>query len=257
MKFLTPETTAQMKRSLNMLSGYIDVAASLPNAEMSKAIITKLEDRKENIKSQYAEIENEDGSTLVKHPAIGFITIEEKLCEEPVRLFASKVKSLSTSRVRVFRCDALVSQQGNVDYVNRVLLLDVEMSQMEFANLLANPGRGVYAATIRQNAETEIEFKGDLNTLRSKMMYDAAQEMTDGLSQWVDELVNAADKAKEKGGVMSKSARMEASKTAHVLGEWTESNPAYYAQRLAEFTDKTTTDIKLEVMSANKIKESM
>ncbi len=256
MKFLMPENMTRLHKELKKIDGYLAVAESMPETAMREGILDKLAASRQALIEQYGEFELDDGSTLVKHPGIGYITLEESLCSEPVRLFESKVKSLSTNRIRVYRCDALIGLNGNVRYVNRTLLIDVEMSQAAFAQLIVNPGFGRYPATIRHNGHEAVEFEGDISDLRAKILYDTAQRMTNGLSQWVDELTQAFDACKDKGGAMSQQSRRDVSRTANVLESWTNSNPGFYAKRLAEFSDSTTVDIKLEIMMAHKLKQA-
>ncbi|MFK4136790.1 hypothetical protein ACI2KR_31670 [Pseudomonas luteola] len=254
MKYLTPETTVKMRSALKELDGVAALAGSIENKALSESILSKIEASKQAYLAQYAEIENEDGTVLVKHPGIGFITVTEAPCAEPTRLFASRVKSLSSVKINVYHADALVHEDGNVTYVNRRLVVATEMTQSSFADLITSPGRGHRPATIRELNGKSIAYEGDINTIRSKLMLDEALGVTNGLSAWVDELLSGATQACEKGGVMSKKAREEIAHNASVLNSWGESNPGYYAKLLGEFTALTTADMKLEVMSAHRLK---
>jgi hypothetical protein len=251
-KHLTPAHTIKMRQAVAEMSGIIAVAQTIKDPVLSASIVSKTQYAIDELKARYAEIENEDGTVLVKHPAIGYVTVDEALCEEPVRLFASKVQSLSTNRIRLYGADALVGVDGNVTYVNRKLIIDVEMTQMAFASLLANPGRGEYAATIRELNGVPVSYDGDLNSKRGKLMFNESLNSTEGMAQWAVKLVEQAQEAANKGGTLSKGARAEMDKNAEVLSSWTESNPAFYAQLLADFTASTTTDMKMEIMSATK-----
>ncbi|MEG0869651.1 MAG: hypothetical protein RSG77_21800 [Hafnia sp.] len=253
-KYLMPEHCRNMHNAVNEMLGVIAVAKSIQDAALSESIITKIQLQIDELHGLYGEIHNDDGTVLVKHPAIGFVTVEERLCEEPVRLFASKVKSLSTNRVCLYRADALVDLVGNVSYVNRKLLVDVEMTQMAYAALLANPGRGHYAATIRKLGDVAVTYDGDLNGIRGKLMFEESQNVTEGMAKWAQSLVSVAQQAADKGGLMSKAARAKMDQDASVLSSWTASNPEHYATVLADFTSSTSTDMKMEVLSAAKIK---
>lgn len=254
MNYLIPSTIENLQKSLKELSGMIAVAHEIEDPAMAERVIAKLEARKALESSRYAEIENEDGTVLVKHPAIGFITIDEDVCENPVRLFGSRVKSMSSLRVRIYHADALVGVEGNVSYVNRTTLLDVEMSQAAFANVIASPGRGHYAATIREYDGKAIQFEGDVGSERNKVMVDHAVNVTEGLQKWVTNIMGAFEASASKPGAMTNKDRAELSQTANTLQGWTESNPAFYAGQLAELADQTTTDMKLEIMALSKIK---
>ena len=253
LKYLTPDTTVRMRQSLAEMQGALEVAKSIPDPTIAASVVAKIEKSIADLKSRYGEVHNPDGSVLVKHPAIGFITVEEAMVDEPVRLFASRVKALSTNRVKLYNADALVHADGHVTYENRVLLIDVEMSQMAFALLIANPGSGEYAATIRNLNGTEVSYDGDLNNIRGKLMFEETQGHTEGIAQWAKKIVAGAREAAEKGGSMSKGARDQMDHDAKVLETWGLSNPAYYAKRLAEFAASTTNDMKMEVIAANKI----
>ena len=255
-QYLKPEHTERLRKAVRDLDGVLALARRMPDQVMANAIITKVNAHKNSLIAQYAEIQNEDGSVLAKHPSIGFITIEEALCDEPVRLFAARVKSLSTNRIKVYHADALIAPSGNVTYVNRTLLLDTEMSQMAFANLIANPGRGHYPATVREYRGVPVVYENDMSSIGAKKVFEAAIGVTEGLSQWVDEMLKPAMSAAQRGGVMSKKAKDEILDNASTMTSWAKNNPAYYAKLLGEFAANTTTDIKLEVMSASKLKEN-
>jgi hypothetical protein len=252
--YLKPEHTTHLRDSLSKIDGTILLAKKIDDGEMSASIISKLKAKKASILSAYGEYPQADGSLIVKHPAIGYITIESEVCDEPRRLFASRVKSLSSNMIRIYGADAQAQANGSVSYINRRLLLEMEMSQIAFSQLLANPGRNHYPGTIRsKNSETVIQVP-DMNEIRMSLMFNEAQRMTSRLDEWADELLSGIVSAIEKGGVMSKRDRTDMAKNAQILSVWTEKNPAFYAERLAEFSDETTTDIKLEVMFLAQIK---
>ncbi|MDU8350744.1 hypothetical protein RYA05_02430 [Pseudomonas syringae pv. actinidiae] len=255
MKHLIPSTTERLDIAVKEFDGMIALAHTIPDKEMAERVVSKLEARKSREQARYGEIENADGSVLVKHPAIGFITIDEDVCETAVRLFGSRVKSMSSLRVRVHHADALIGVDGNVTYVNRTVLLDVEMSQAAFASVISNPGRGQYAATIREHRGVAVEYQGDVGSERNRVMVEHAVGSTEGLNSWVNKLMGAFEESSKKPGPMSGAARQELSKDASTLESWTKSNPAFYASQLAELADQTTTDMKLEVMALRKIKE--
>lgn len=254
-KYLTPQTTQHLRQAVFEMNGMIDFAKNIADKSVSESIIEKIEKQIIQLESRYAEIHNGDGSVLVKHPGIGFITMEEKICEEPTRLFAAKTKSLSSVMVTLYGADAHVAADGNVTYINRKVLLQVEMTPMAYASLLASPGRGCFPATIRQNHGEPVFFDSDLNEVRGKLMFEKTQNATEEIGKWAIKLVEAAQAAKEKGGIMSKGARESIVKEAKVMKDWGNSNPGYYAKLLADFTAETTTDMKMEITNATKIME--
>lgn len=256
-KYLKWMHTRNLRKSVNELRGMQAFALSMPDQAIAQSIHQKLELKIRAMVEQYGEEHREDGSVLVRHPGIGFITVNHQVCDEPVRLFASKVKSLSTNFVVVYRADALVNTNGNIEYVNRQEIVRMEMSQAAYAELVANPGRGHYAATIRSKFGEPVEYEGDLNWIRAKLVFDEALSVTEGLEKWANDLLQGLDNAIAKGGMMSKRDREAMIHDARILKDWTEGNPAFYAKRLAEFSDSTTQDIKLEVMSVvgNKVQE--
>jgi len=248
-KYLKWMHTRNLRKSVNELRGMQAFALSMPDQAIAQSIHQKLEAKIRAMVEQYGEDHYEDGSVLVRHPGIGFITVNHVVLDEPVRLFASKVKSLSTNLVVVYRADALVKPNGVIEYINRQEIVRVEMSHTAYSELMANPGRGHYPATIRSLFGDAVEYEGDLNWIRAKLVYDEALSVTEGLEKWANGLLKGVDDAIAKGGVMSKRDREALVKNADTLRRWTESNPAFYAKRLAEFSDTTTQDIKLEVMS--------
>ena len=247
--YLKWQHTRHLRNSVKELRGMQDFAKTMPDQAMAQSIVDKLESKIQLMIDQYGEEHHEDGSVLVRHPGIGFITVNHVVLDEPVRLFASKVKSLSTNMVVVYRADALVKPSGVIEYINRQEIVRVEMSHSAYSELMANPGRGHYPATIRSLFGDAVEYEGDLNWIRAKLVYDEALSVTEGLEKWANGLLKGVDDAIAKGGVMSKRDREALVKDAETLRRWTESNPAFYAKRLAEFSDTTTQDIKLEVMS--------
>lgn len=256
-KYLKWEHTRHLRNSVKELRGMQKFAMSMPDQAMAQSIFDKIDFKINAMIAEYGEEHRDDGTVLVRHPGIGFITVNHVLCDEPVRLFASKVKSLSTNLVVVNRADALVQVNGTIEYINRQEIVRMEMSQSAYSELIANPGRGHYPATIRSIFGEPVSYEGDLNWIRAKLVYDEALSVTEGLEKWANDLLKGVDEAIEKGGAMSKRDREALVKDADVLKQWTESNPAFYAKRLAEFSDVTTQDIKLEVMSvaASKVQE--
>lgn len=252
--YIKPEHTRHLRSSLLEIDGTIALAKKIDNAALSDSIVRKMEAKKASMLSAYGEFPQEDGSLIVKHPSIGYITIDSEVCDEPRRLFAARVKSLSSNMIRIYRADAQAHANGNVSYINRSLLLEMEMSQIAFSQLLANPGRSHYPGTIRNKDGVTVDQVSDMNEIRMQLMFNDAQSMTKGLDKWANELLSGIESAIEKGGVMPKRDRAEMAKNADVLSGWTEGNPAFYAKRLAEFSDETTTDIKLEVMFLAQIK---
>jgi hypothetical protein len=252
--YLKREHTTHLRESLLELDGTILLAKNIDNDAMSASIVSKLEAKKVALLATYGEYPQEDGSLIVKHPSIGYITIDSEACDQPRRLFAARVKSLSSNMVRIYGADAHAHANGNVSYVNRRLLLEMEMSQIAFSQLLANPGRGHYPGTIRNKNGEAVDQVSDMNEARMRLIFNDAQEMTKGLDKWANELLSGLEAAIEKGGAMPKRDRAEMAKNAGILSDWTAGNPAFYAKRLAEFSDETTTDIKLEVMFLAQIK---
>lgn len=255
MKHLIPSTTERLDIAVKELDGMIALAHTIPDKEMAERVVGKLEARKSREQARYGEIENADGSLLVKHPAIGFITIDEDVCETAVRLFGSRVKSMSSLRIRVYHADALIGADGNVTYVNRSVLIDVEMSQAAFASVISNPGRGHYPATVREHRGVAVQYEGDVGSERNRVMVEHAVGVTEGLNDWANQLMESFKQSSAKPGAMSNATRSQITKDANTLEQWTKSNPAFYASQLAELADQTTTDMKLEVMALRKIKE--
>jgi hypothetical protein len=234
--------------------GLLEVAEAITDPQMRERVIAKLNAARKAFQALYGEVQNADGTLLVKHPAIGFITIDEIVKEEPERLFASRVKSMSSLMIRIYRADGLISEAGSVTYVNRDLLLEVEMSQSEFAGVVSTSMGTSFAATIRSNMGKKVDFEGDLNSVRNQLIMSDTLEMTSRLDERVAIVLKKIADSAGEGKPVGAKLRQEIAFDAGIVKDWTDSNPAYYAKRLGEFTAQTTSDIRMEVESMAKIK---
>lgn len=254
--YLTSETLVRNMTTEREISGLISLSERIVNPDLRDSIIAKIEAYGQKQEARYAEVINPDGSTLVKHPGIGFVTINESVLDEPIRLFASRVNSMSSLRVCVYQADALVDVDGSVSYVNRVLLSDMEMTQAAFNGLISSGNGNCFPGTIRNLQGIPVSFDGDINSIRTKIIMNDTLKMTEGLNQWVMEIVEKTNAAAQAGGTLSQKSRSDISKVTNNLISWTDANPGYYAKRLGEFTEQTTADIKLEVHSLTKNMEN-
>lgn len=254
-KYLKQTNTFEASNAIRKFKAYLRIAQSMGNKVMAEKISLKIQALLDKFESRFNETALEGGQILVKHPGIGFITVQEKLCDEPVRLFASKAKSLSLNTICVYQADALVLANGNIEYINRVKLLEVDMSQIEFSRLISNPGRGRFPATIREINGVQAEYEGDLNGFRSQRKLEQTLELTEGMNQWITALKGDLEAVKSKSGAMSRKAKDQLIKNADVLQTWALRNPAYAAKTLAEFTDESASEVKMEIIAAVRIKE--
>lgn len=249
-KYLTPDTYVKLLKSSEELKSLMRIAEGIADKRVSANVIAKAKKAHDDLNARYGETLHADGSVLVKHPAIGYVTVEERLCNEPKHLFAASTRSLSTTIISLYATDALIKPDGSVSYINQNLLIEVEMTPMAFANLVASPGCGHMPATLLKTGGRDIQYEGDLSTIRGQLMFDMTQESTEGIAQWVEKIVEAAQNSSAKGGVMSRSARNEMDKNADTLLRWSEENPPFYAEILADFAANTTADVKMEVITA-------
>jgi hypothetical protein len=252
--YLTPDTLERLRAALSEYAALTSIAEKIQDESIRISVMDKIEAAKLANLDRYAEIKNPDGTVLVKHPAIGFVTIDEVEQKEPIRLFASRVKSMSTMRICVHQADALVDVMGNISYINRDLIMEVEMTQAAFAGVVSVSNGENFPMTIRNFDGAPIEFEGDMNSVRNQLIMSDTQAMTTRLDGRVKDLLGKVMEHAAGGKALSAKARDEINMSARVVRSWTEENPAYYAKRLGEFTAQTTADIKMEVEAMAQMK---
>lgn len=256
MTFLKPEHMVMLERGVAQLEATKRIALRIEDESIRASVIQKADAQISRMKSEYSEVTLADGTVLVKHPGIGYITVSESLTDAPVRLFGSTVKSLSTVLVTLYRADAHVLQNGNVEYINRAVVIEAEMTQAAFAGLMSNPGRGKFPMTIRKLHGNEVTSVPDIYTRASEIMMERAMNVTDGISEWADKIVALANEKAAKGGVLGGKGREEVKHLSEIMGSWAASNPSHHATLISEHTSQLANEVKLEVISAANLKEA-
>ncbi|MDU8350425.1 hypothetical protein RYA05_00790 [Pseudomonas syringae pv. actinidiae] len=254
MKYLKPEHTVHLRKGVAQLEAFKEIAGRIENDSVRDSLLAKADAHIARMVSEYDEDVRADGTILVKHPSIGYLRVEEKRCDQPVRMFSGRIKSLSSVMLTLYRADALVLGDGNVDYINRTVFLQAEMSQAAFAGLMANPGRGKYPMRIHNLGGEIFEAVNDLESKVSEAKMNKAMAVTDGIGSWADKIVAMAKEKAEKGGVLSAKGRQDVSHLGEIMHSWASSDPEYHASTLAEHTSSVANEIKLEVMAAVKLK---
>lgn len=254
MKYLKAEHTVHLRKGVAQLEAFKEIAERVENASVRESLISKADAQIARMLVEYDEVDQPDGTTLVRHPSIGYLRVEEKLCSEPKRMFSGRIKSLSSVMLTLYRADAHVLGDGSVDYINRTVFLQAEMSQAAFAGLMANPGRGKYPMRIHNLGGKVFEAVDDLESKVSEAKMSKAMAVTDGIGDWADKIVALAKEKAIKGGALSAKGREEVSHLGEIMHSWAASDPAHHASTLAEHTSSVASEIKLEVMAAVKLK---
>lgn len=253
MTYLIPSTFTKYRALVKEANGLLAVAKTIPDEVIRESVMDKINASSKAYRDQYAEYSNSDGSIVVKHPGIGFITVDEEVLEEPERLFASRVKSMSIMRICLYQADALVDGNGSVSYINKRIILEVEMTQAAFSGLVAHGSGERFPSTIRNKNGDAVIFEGDISSIRNQMIMSDTLDMTKRLDERVKKLLDTVKTHAESGKAMSAKARDAVAFDAGIVKDWTDSNPGYYAKRLGQYTAETTADIKMEVDALFKI----
>lgn len=252
--YLTFGSLRQLNSSLNELDALDTFIDEITDADQQERIRHQIALQRHDLLGQYSEVEQEDGSVLIKHPAIGVISIEDTLCDKSTRLFYAMVNSLSIKRIRVYKADALVSPNETITYINRRLHLEVKMTQSAYIKMMANSGRETQPATLTQIGDQAIEYEGDMSSMASQMLYENSMSVIDRVSTWQQALEDKTDAALTKRGPLSKASREAMLRDVRILGSWTEQNPVFQASLLAEHAEKRSAEAKMELSLSSHFK---
>lgn len=245
-KYIKAKHTRFLRSNLSEIDGAIAIATNIDDKELSSSIINKLSISKMRLLSEYGEFLCDDGSIIVRHPAIGYIEISTKVNESPRKLFAARVNSPTSNTVKIFKADAKISKNGTVSYVNKVNILDMEMSQPAFSLFLSSRGGTPSPGTIISKDGVSAELVPDVNNFRAANMIKEVHGAVVGFENLADNLHSFFSEIQEKGSKMSAKSTQEIISSAGTIGTWVEKNPSFYVSRLSEFAGKTTSDIKIE-----------
>lgn len=245
--YLTMQSLSDLNYRLNALDALEAIVDDIADFDQQERIRGEVDVSRKSLLAQYSEVEQDDGSVLVKHPAIGVISIEDVLCDKSTKLFYSMVNSLSVKRIKVYKADALISPDETITYINRTLQLEVQMTQSAYIKMMATYGRGIQPATLTKMGDQVIEYEGDLSSMTSQLLLENALTVIDRVSALQESLEEKAASAMAKRGQLTKSAREAMLHNARILGQWTEKNPAFQASLLAEHAEKRSTEAKMEL----------
>lgn len=252
MSYILPENLRYHNDKVDALDHLQQLALSSEGDErIRESILSKIEAMKAQLAARISETTEADGTVRVRHPSIGTVTFNQKLEKEPLQLFGSAVKALSTFDVTIDLADALISPEGVLTYESYETLATFKLSESALAGMVTDIGGSGNAITVQSVKGYVIDdYVPDATTNTATRMREHLDDTLEKTAVRVDEFLADVNEALEKGGKLGKSAAKELSREASNIPASMISNPAFSLKCLGEYTDGVRLSAQLEIEAA-------
>lgn len=187
-----------------------------------------------------------DGNTY-SHPSYGMVSVCRTTSSHDRALFGSEVKTNNTMVLRVEK--ARVTQDlGRNWYYGSNIITEVEMTPVQYAELISNPNTQGVPCTIKTTQELgRIEYKG-IETVTQHVESVIDTQLED-MKKDLSELNKKVRELTSKKGALNKSDREEINQTvSNVAGVILSSLP-FYEEQLNKSINQAKMEAKTEVES--------
>lgn len=248
--FLTNDTTKHHMSQLQSLVAYRGLIAKADCAESVKAsMLAKVNAEEERLKSICFEKKLADGRIHVRHPNFCAITTEF-VDIDPTRLFGSFIKSEKVVRLKVFRMEAFVDEDGVAEYFKYGDPLAVaDFTAYQFQSMVFGSSMGATTpCTLRHLYCVDVDaFQPDaLSSLARSFSEDVAEDTERRISS-TRKTLSQAEEGLSKPKKMSEKSKSESIRTINNSVANLKANSLFVSRQLAELAAKVTEQKRCEI----------